>query len=253
MIEINGVVAGYDRHGKEIVLDGIDTCFEEGRLICIIGKNGCGKTTLLKTVIGALKPLFGSISVDSQPLDKMSTRERAGYIAYLSQGGSIPDMTAFEAVLHGRFSHLSYPRRYTKKDKELAMQAMEKTGTSGYAEKMMSELSGGMRQRVYIAMALCQNAQYILMDEPLTYLDAAGQLELMRTLKTLAEEDRGVIAVMHDLPLAFTFADKITVLHNGRIAYSGVPCTKEALDTVNRVLGVTLIRNDDGSYRYKYI
>jgi len=162
-------------------------------------------------------------------------------------------MTAFETVLHGRFSHLSYPRRYTKKDKELAMQAMEKTDTARYAEKMMSELSGGMRQRVYITMALCQEAEYILMDEPLTYLDSAGQLELMRTLKSLAEEGCGIIAVMHDLPLAFTFADKITVLNNGKIAYSGAPYTQEASDTINRVLGVTLIRNNDGSYRYKYI
>ena len=162
-------------------------------------------------------------------------------------------MTAFETVLHGRFSNLSYPRRYTKTDKALAMRAMEKTDTAGYAEKMMWELSGGMRQRVYIAMALCQDTGYILMDEPLTYLDAAGQLELMRILKSLAREGRGIIAVMHDLPLAFTFADKITVLHNGHIAYSGVPSAKEASDAVNRVLGVTLIRNDDGSYRYKYI
>ena len=121
----------------------------------------------------------GEIAIDGRPLAKMSRKDIARSIAYLSQGKGTPDMTVEQLVLHGRFPHLSYPRRYTTQDREIALAAMEQVGITKYARKPLYTLSGGMRQNAYIAMALTQGTDYILLDDPNTFLDISHQLELI--------------------------------------------------------------------------
>jgi iron complex transport system ATP-binding protein len=148
---------------------------------------------------------------------------RAQNISYLAQGKNVPDITVENLVLHGRFPYLSYPRRYRACDRAAAWEAMKKMGVDSIADKHLRELSGGMRQKVYIAMALCQETDVILMDEPTSYLDIDRQFRLAETMKRLAEEGRTVVAVLHDIILALKISDKIAVMENGHIVSAGTP------------------------------
>ena len=249
MIELIAISAGY---GKQTILKNVSAIFEKGTLTGIIGANGCGKSTLLKTMLGML-PCSGGIWVDGRNLEDMHRKEIARKLAYLSQGKSTPDMTVEQLVLHGRFPHLNYPRRYTKKDQDIAFSAMERMGISDFAESPLPNLSGGMRQNAYIAMALAQDTDYILLDEPATYLDISHQLALMQTLRKLADDGKGIVAVMHDLPMAFTYSDRILVLDEGQIIASGTP--REICQTpyIKKVFGVHLEPSADGQhYQYRY-
>ena len=250
MIELQHICAGY---GKQQVLQDVSARFETGKLTSIIGINGCGKSTLLKTVLGLVPVRSGSITIDGNAVASMPRKEIARKIAYLSQGKSTPDMTVQQLVLHGRFPHLSYPRRYSQKDYEIAYAAMEQTGITGYAHMPLHSLSGGMRQTAYIAMALAQNTEYVFLDEPMTYLDISHQLELMKILRTLAQRGKGIVAVMPDLPMAFTFSDEIMLLHEGKIHSCTSPEQLCRENTLEEVFGVSLALSEDSrSYCYRY-
>ena len=249
MIELRHAAAGY---GKQQVLKDISVCFEKSCLTSILGVNGCGKSTLLKTVLGMIPLHSGEITLDGQNLQEMSRNAIARKIAYLSQGRNTPDMTVAQMVLHGRFPHLDYPRRYRKQDYEIAFSAMEQVGIADLAQNPLSALSGGMRQNAYIAMALAQDTEYILLDEPTTYLDIAHQLELMKTLRTLANEGKGIVTVTHDIQMAFTFSDRIILLKDGSIFDVGTPEEVFKHKCVDQIMGISLDRGNTGySYRYR--
>lgn len=235
MLEMKNVSAGY---GKQSVLDGVNAAFEKGKLISIVGVNGCGKSTLLKTLLGLLPLTHGSVVIDGISLSSRKRNEIAQKIAYLSQGKNTPDMTVMQMVLHGRFPYLSYPRRYTEKDRRIAYSAMERVGIGELADKPLYSLSGGMRQNAYIAMAIAQDTDYILLDEPTTYLDIAHQLELMRILRSLADSGKGIVTVMHDMPLAFDFSDEAAILHNGKIAAKDIPSNFSESPILKEIFGV---------------
>ena len=250
MIELNHISTGY---GIKIILNNVSVAFEKGKLTSIIGANGCGKSTLLKTILGILPSKSGNITIDGARLKEMSRNDIARRIAYLSQEKNTPDMTVEQLVLHGRFPHLSYPRRYTDKDRVIAVGVMEQMGIVEYAHKPLYSLSGGMKQTSYIAMALAQETDYILLDEPTTYLDIAHQLELMKILRSLADSGKGIVAVMHNLPMAFTFSDKIILINDGRIVDDERPEKIYERNVIDKVFGIALDRSKDGrSYSYKY-
>ena len=161
-------------------------------------------------------------------------------------------MTVEQMVLHGRFPYLSYPRRYKDADREIAKEAMMTVGISELAKMPLHELSGGMRQAAYIAMALTQDTDYILLDEPTTYLDISHQLELMRLLKRLADSGKGIITVMHDLPLAFDFSDEIAVIHNGSVAIKAAPSDICTASVVKDVFGVQIGKMEQDKFYYRY-
>ena len=250
MIELSHISSGY---GIKIILHDVSVAFEKGKLTSIIGANGSGKSTLLKTILGILPSKSGNITIDGARLKEMSRNDIARRIAYLSQEKNTPDMTVEQLVLHGRFPHLSYPRRYTDKDRVIAVGVMEQMGIVEYAHKPLYSLSGGMKQNSYIAMALAQETDYILLDEPTTYLDIAHQLELMKILRSLADSGKGIVAVMHDLPMAFTFSDKIILINDGRIVDDERPEKIYERNVIDKVFGIALDRSKDGrSYSYKY-
>ena len=249
MIELQDLCAGY---GKRQILHGISLSIHSGELLSVIGPNGSSKSTLLKAIVGILSPEAGEVRIDSMRANALSRTEVARKVAYLAQGKSTPDMTAEQMVLHGRFPYLHYPRRYGARDREIAAAAMEQTGILAFADRPMAALSGGMRQNAYIAMALAQDADYILLDEPTTYLDIAHQLELMKTLRRLADGGKGVAAVLHDLPLAFTFSDRVAVLADGGIAACDTPAALCKSGVVKEIFGVALIGDGDAGYRYRY-
>ena len=249
MLELKSLTAGY---GSKTVLQEASAGFEKGKLTCIIGANGCGKSTLLKSIIGILPSTSGEIVIDGCSAGSMSRNDIAKKVAYLAQGKDTPDMTVEQMVLHGRFPHLSYPRRYKKDDVRIAKKAMETVGISHLSDLSLCELSGGMRQTAYIAMALAQDTDYILLDEPTTYLDIAHQLDLMRVLRGLADSGKGIIAVMHDLPLAFDFSDEIAVIHEGKIVAKANPADLCGSSVLKEIFGIRIEHMGNGQFYYQF-
>lgn len=240
MLELSDVFAGYS---KEDVLKEVSLTAEKGEFTVIIGKNGSGKSTLLKSVVGILD-YRGKIKVSGNDISKASDIQRARRVSYLPQVRNAPNMSVKSLLLHGRFPHLSYPRRYGKKDIEIVEKAMGILDISEFSESLVSELSGGQQRKAYIAMALSQETPVILMDEPTTYLDAAEQLKLLEVIKKLAAEGKTIVAVMHDIALALKYADKIAVMDEGRILYCGK--IEELTDSgiIEKVYGVKLKKAD---------
>lgn len=237
MLELHSAVAGYRRAP---ILDGIDLFLRRGELCSLIGANGCGKSTLLRTLLGLLPLTAGEVTLDGNPLPSLKRSEIAKRIAYLPQWQGIPDMTVGELVLCGRFSHLSYPRRYRAVDRAAAKAAMQRTGTTEIADRPLRELSGGMRQAAYIAMALASETDCILLDEPTTYLDPAHAAATLRLLRELSHEGRAVLTVMHDLPMAFDFSDRILLLHQGRLLLDAPPNEACQSQKIAEALGISV-------------
>ena len=249
MIELRNLCVGY---GKRRILNGISTVFDDGRLTAVVGPNGSGKTTLLKAASAILPAESGEVLANGENVLAMKSRERAKRIAYLSQGRAVPDMTARQTVLHGRFARLSYPYIYTEKDREAASLSMERMGVSDFADAPMGSLSGGMRQNVYLAMALAQETDCIFLDEPTTYLDIANRFQIMDTLRALADSGKCIVAVLHDPDLALTFADEIAVMQNGEIVARGTPEQILQSRILDRVFHISLqkIQTENGSTHY---
>ncbi len=243
MLEIRKVFAGYD--GKA-VLHGVDLDLRPGEITALAGPNGCGKSTLLKSLVGIVPRLSGSVTLDGVALDTLTGRGRAQRIAYLPQERPIPEITARRLVLHGRFPYLSYPRRYGKKDLEIAENAMAQLGISDLVDRFVPTLSGGQRQKVYLAMALAQDTPVVLLDEPTTFLDIAHQLQLLRTARALADAGKTVVLVLHDLALALRHADRLAVLDGGRLVCADTPDAIYASGCLQTVFGVRIERTETG-------
>ena len=213
MMELKHISAGYS--GKRVLKD-VSLGIQPGELTVLAGPNGSGKSTLLRCA-ARLLPFEGEIRLSGRDTAGLTAKEYARKVAYLPQSRPVPGISAKTLVLHGRFAYLGYPRRYAAEDLEKARAAMERTGAAPYAEKSVADLSGGERQKVYLAMALAQETPVLLLDEPTTYLDISHQLQLMRLAKTLAAQGRAVVMVLHELNLALRFADRVAVLHQGGI------------------------------------
>jgi len=250
MIELKDLSAGY---GGQVVVHGVSLAFTPGRVLALLGPNGCGKSTLLRTALGLNPKSGGEILMDGTPLEALSPRERALKAAYLAQSRSIPNITARKMVLHGRFPHLSYPRHYRKEDYEAADRALQWADAQDVAGLNMEELSGGQRQKIYLAMALAQETPSLLMDEPTTFLDVGHQLEVMAVARRLAEEGRAVVMVLHDLCLAMRGADDVALLSDGRLVICGTEEEVYASGQLDRVFGVALRRMETAEgWQYYY-
>ena len=250
MIELKNLSAGY---GGRDVVHGVSLAFTPGRVLALLGPNGCGKSTLLRTALGLNPKSGGEVLMDGAPLEALSPRERALKAAYLSQSRSTPNITAYKMVLHGRFPHLSYPRRYRKEDYEAVERALDWADAADVARRSMGELSGGQRQKVYLAMALAQEAPTLLMDEPTTFLDVGHQLEVMAAARRLAKEGRAVVMVLHDLPLALRGADDAALLSEGRLAAYGTAEEVYRSGALDQVFGVALRRMEtESGWQYYY-
>ncbi len=217
MLKIQHLHAGY---GKKEILHDISFCAKQGMITTILGCNGSGKSTLLKALVGAL-PYQGEIFINNINCRRLSSRDLAKLMAYLSQGKNVPDISVGRMVLHGRFPYLSYPRRYRKEDHDIARSAMEQMGIASLSEQPMAQLSGGMRQKVYLAMALAQQAPIIIMDEPTTYLDIGQQLKFAQLARKLADSGKTVLLVLHDILMALQLSDQLLILESGHITEQG--------------------------------
>lgn len=220
MIELRALSAGY--RGQP-VLQNISLAFPPGMVTALLGPNGCGKTTLLKTALGLLEPVAGEVWYDGAPLSSLTPRQAAHKAAYLPQSRAVPDIEARRMVLHGRFPYLSFPRRYRRSDYEAVQRALTAAGAGELAERPLPQLSGGQRQKVYLAMALAQETPTVFLDEPTAWLDVRCQLDVMRAARTLADAGRAVVIVCHDLCLALRTADRAAVFAGGGLLRADTP------------------------------
>lgn len=213
------------KYGKKPVLNDVTVDFPEGKIITLIGKNGCGKSSLLKTVSKAVIPSTGTPVYMDKPLKEYKNKLLAKEIAYLPQvHSSPPDIDVKTLVSYGRFPYLKTGRGLTKEDGEAIEEAISFTGLTPYKDRIVSSLSGGERQRAWIAMTVCRRPKVLILDEPTTYLDISYQVEVLELVKRLNEE-KGVtiIMVLHDLNLAARYSDFLYVIKDGGIYLSGKP------------------------------
>lgn len=248
MVELRDLSAGY---GKREILHGVSLSMRPGTVTTLLGSNGCGKSTLLKAMLGTADIFGGDILLDGESARQMRAAALAQKMAYLPQSKNTPDITVGTLVLHGRFPYLSYPRRYRREDYAFADAAMRQMGIEDLAGERLQVLSGGQRQKVYIAMALAQQAGLIMMDEPTTYLDIGQQFRFARLARELAQQGKTLLLVLHDLPLALQISDTLAVLEEGKIGFLGAPAKIMDSDVLQRVFGVRLaVREEEGQRQY---
>lgn len=245
MFELQRVAVGYD---EKPLLQNISFAVQNGQITTLVGTNGCGKTTLLKAIARQLPLLEGKILLQGRSIQEYDRKEFARAAAFMPQVRNIPEITVRGLVSHGRFPYLGLSRQMTTKDRAAVEEAMQVTGVARWANRDLRELSGGERQRVYLAMALAQGGQTILLDEPTTYLDVAAQFELLELLRTLAEQGKTVLLVLHDLAQALQYSDRVAVLSQGKLAAFDTPANLFEQKLLDGIFGVTLCRAPEGTY-----
>lgn len=253
MFQIKDIVSGY---GKKVVVNNISMKVKRGDFICILGSNGCGKTTLLKTILGFIKPFNGEIYVDDISIGNLKERELAKKISYIPQAHVPPfPFTVKDVVIMGRTPYLGKGNNPSMEDEKLAHESMERLGILKFENNPYTELSGGQQQLTMIARALVQNTDFIFMDEPTANLDFGNEYKVLEEVYSLAKlYNKGVIMVTHNPNHVFSFADKVIIMKNGKIYKSGYPedkitedVLKDIYNTEVKVVGVPI----DDSYKTK--
>jgi len=206
------------------VLDGISLSLPPGQLVALVGPNGAGKTTLLRALAG-LVPSTGSIEIGGDRLSSLALRERARRFGYLPQGHVVHrPLPARDVVALGRYPHGAIdPARLSPGDDQAVMRAMLATNVVEFAERPVTQLSGGERSRVALARVLAVEAPVVLADEPTASLDPRYQIDVMINLRSAADRGVLILVVTHDLGLAARFADIVLVLSGGRLVAQGKP------------------------------
>ena len=211
-----GLAVGYGQAGAAgcAVLSSVDIDVAAGNLICVIGPNGVGKSTLLRTIAGLQQPLAGEISLLDQPLSAWSPRERAQRIAVVLTGYVDSGyMSVWSVVALGRFPYAGGWGKLQIEDRHKIDQALQAVGIGNLGERLFSQLSDGERQKVLIARALAQNPVVLVLDEPTAYLDVTGRAETMHTLRRLSlVGQHAVVVSTHDIELALRTADELWLI-----------------------------------------
>lgn len=241
MIQLRNLSAGYS--GKPVI-EKVTMEFEPGKVTVLVGPNGSGKSTLLKAALGLLPAMEGEVMYEGINIRLLKRKQIAKKAAFLTQSRNTPSIRALQMVLHGRFPYLSYPRYYSKEDYETARQAMKTTGSLPYENTNVTQLSGGQRQGVYLAMALAQDTQAVFMDEPTTYLDISHQFKLMQTARSLALKGKAVVLILHDISLALREGDYIGVFQEGKLLCFDTPDSIYQKGIIEQVFGVSVHRMD---------
>ena len=239
---VSGLQFAYD-HGRVPIFDRLDLTIPEGQITTLIGANGSGKSTLFNLLTKNLKPTGGSIHLRGGDVSALRLRDFARLVAIVHQKNSAPgDLAVEKLVGYGRFPyHGMGSAASTEEDERMVAWALEVTGLTEYARRPVSALSGGQAQRVWIAMALAQGSDVLLLDEPTTYLDIRYQLDILHLVKRLNSEfGMTVVMVLHDVNQALRYSDNLVALAGGRIVAQGAPDDIIAPDLLEQVYGVRL-------------
>ncbi|MEP9382736.1 ABC transporter ATP-binding protein [Nocardioides sp. KR10-350] len=235
-LEARDLTVSYATRGGAPVLRDLGLAIPDGVMTVIVGPNACGKSTLLRTLARMHPAAGGAVYVDGRSATDYGHKELARVLGLLPQSPSAPDgITVADLVAKGRYPHQSLLRQWSRADEEAVAAAVEAADVAGLTDRPVDELSGGQRQRVWLAMALAQETPLLLLDEPTTYLDIAHQLEVLELARRLARGGRTVVTVLHELQLAFRYADHLVVMSGGRVVASGDPRGIVTADLIEEV------------------
>ncbi len=212
------------RYEARVISQGLSLTVPDRSFTVVVGPNACGKSTLLRALSRLLVPETGRVVLDGKAIQDYPSQEVARRLGLLPQSPIAPDgITVSDLVARGRFPHQSFLRQWSPADEAALSRALHDTGTADLADRPVAELSGGQRQRVWIAMALAQETPILLLDEPTTFLDIVHQVDLLELLARLNREGRTVVAVLHELNLAFRYATHLITMRQGEIIATGAP------------------------------
>lgn len=235
-LETHQLGFGYPEHpvGRNISL-----VIKPGEVVCLLGPNGCGKTTLFKTMLGLLPSQGGYVSLGGDNIHRLARTVIAQRVAYVpqAQGGLFP-YSALDLVLMGRTAHRSLFAGPTREDRVIAQQALDELGIGELADRDVTRLSGGQRQLVVVARAIAQAAPLIIMDEPTASLDFGNQVVVLSEVRRLADRGIGIVLSTHDPDHAFAVATRVVLMYEGEVVASGSPADVLTADRLRDVYGV---------------
>lgn len=240
-------------YGAEKILEKINLKFFPHEIVGILGANGSGKTTLLKLISGVLKPQSGQILLKEKKLSHYSSRNLARHIAVLPQNLEMEfPFSVTEVVLMGRFPYLKSWAWESAEDIHIAQAAMAEADCLHLANKNIQEISGGEKERVYLARALAQQTEILLLDEPNTHLDLAHQSQLLGLFNQLKAQGKTLIVVFHDLNLAAHICQRVVLLAQHQVLACGAPSTVLTDDNLIEAFGVKVLQLEDPRSGKKY-
>ncbi|WP_136810392.1 metal ABC transporter ATP-binding protein [Desulfosediminicola flagellatus] len=216
-IDVRHLTVSY--HARAALLD-VSVSIERDQLVGVIGPNGAGKSTFIKAVLGFVKPDIGTVQINGMNVQKVK-----GQVAYVPQRGSVDwdfPITVKEVALMGRYQKIPWYTSPGKKDRQAAMEALDMVRMTEFADRQIGELSGGQQQRVFLARALSQGSEILLLDEPFAGVDAATERAILEVLGRAKESGKTLVVVHHDLATAAEYFDKLLLIKQRLYAY-GTP------------------------------
>lgn len=239
------------RYGSCEVVHQVSFSLRPGEVLCVIGPNGSGKSSLVKTLAGVVDPSTGRLSLDGSPLTSRSRKEVAKHIGYVPQNlHYLTSATVLEVVILGRKPHVQWS--LSLHDLEMVEEAMKRVHVTHLAHKLLSETSGGERQRVFLARTLAQGPNIFLFDEPTSALDIKHQIEVFSMIKRLSASGKAVLVVVHDLNFAYHFADRILLMHEGHAVTVGQVHDVMTKERIQEVYGVPMEFLTSGRNKYVF-
>jgi ABC-type cobalamin/Fe3+-siderophores transport system ATPase subunit len=229
---------GFGYRGRRVGSE-VSLALEGGEVLCLLGPNGSGKTTLFKTLLGLLPPQGGQALLDGAEVAGLRRAETARMVSYVPQAhAAFFPYTVEEVVLMGRTAHLGVFSSPSRRDREVALAAIERMRLAHLADAIYTRISGGERQLTLIARALAQDARVIVMDEPTANLDFGNQVRVLQHIQSLARSGIGVLLSTHDPDQVFLCADRVAMLHEGRLARLGAPEATITPGSLKEIYGV---------------
>lgn len=247
LLEVREALAGY---GAREVLHGVSLSVSPGELVAVLGPNGAGKSTLIRACLGLLPLRGGEVKVAGRSVSAYGRRELATRVAWVPQSiDGVAGFTGLELVSMGRAPHLSWWGLLSARDVERARAAMEELGIAHLANRSATEMSGGERRLLYLARALVQQAELLLLDEPTAFLDVRHQVECLERVRAQTKRGLGALAVLHDVNLAASFADRAVLMKDGRVLRSGPASEVLASESLRELYGIPMAQAECGAQR----
>lgn len=226
IVSTTGLTTGYiGRKVKRAVSKDLSLGIRNGELVALLGPNGCGKSTLMRTMGGLQKPLSGAVHIGGLDVRRISPAQRARYLSLvLTEKVDSTNLTIDDIVSIGRYPYVGYMGRLTPEDWDIVNRSLEICSLGGWGKRVFSELSDGEKQRVMIARALAQDTPFMLLDEPTAHLDLPNRIEMMRMLNQLAKKTgKAILVSTHELDLAMQWADTVWLMDMAGEVFSGIP------------------------------
>jgi iron complex transport system ATP-binding protein len=249
MLAVEGVAIGYR---DKLVAQDVSFTLAAGEVLCLLGPNGCGKSTLFKTLLGLIPAGSGRVVLDGEDIAAWPRWRLARQVAYVPQAhNALFPFSVLDIVIMGRTAHIGAFAAPSAADRAIAERSLEALGVAALANRIYTEISGGERQLVLIARALAQEPRALIMDEPTASLDFGNQIRVLQQVRALAAAGIAIVLSTHDPDHAFFCADRVALLHGGRLAAIGTPDEQITPQRLRQLYGVdvTIVRIADADRR----